>query len=134
MNNKSKKIFCEISAGDLLDKISILEIKLSKITNKNNHKKINKEYKILKGIAKSSFKKNPKINSLFTKIKKINLILWNVEDKIRVCEKNKNFDKKFIALARKVYFTNDMRARIKSKINSATNSSIVEIKKYINYL
>ena len=99
MTNKSKKILSEISAGELLDKISILEIKLEKIEDKNNLKEIKKEYKILQKIQNSSIKFNDKIMKLFNSIKKVNIKLWNVEDKLRICEKNKDFGKKFIELA-----------------------------------
>ena len=133
MTNKSKKIQTEISAGELLDKLSILEIKITKIKNKSNLSEIRKEYKILKKTKKINIKSSVKINSLFVKLKKINLRLWNIEDKIRICEKNKNFNKTFINLARSVYFNNDERAKIKSKINKTLNSNIKEIKHYVNY-
>ncbi len=133
MTNKSKKIQTEISAGELLDKLSILEIKITKIKNKSNLSEIRKEYKILKKTKKINIKSSVKINLLFVKLKKINLRLWNIEDKIRICEKNKNFDKTFINLARSVYFNNDERAKIKSKINKTLNSNVKEIKQYVNY-
>ena len=133
MTNKSKKIQTEISAGELLDKLSILEIKITKIKNKSNLSEIRKEYKILKKTKKINIKSSAKINSLFVKLKKINLRLWNIEDKIRICEKNKNFNKTFINLARSVYFNNDKRAKIKSKINKTLNSNVKEIKQYVNY-
>ena len=91
MNNKSKKILSEISAGELFDKISILEIKLEKIEDKSDLDEINKEYKILKNVQKLNFKSTDNINKLFDEIKKVNLNLWNIEDKIRVCEKKKRF-------------------------------------------
>ena len=133
MTNKSKKIQTEISAGELLDKLSILEIKISKIKNKSNLNEIKKEHKILKKTKKLNIKSSIKISSLFVKLKKINLRLWNIEDKIRIYEKNKNFNKTFIKLARSVYFNNDKRAKIKSKINKTLNSNIKEIKQYVNY-
>jgi len=133
MTNKSKKIQTEISAGELLDKLSILEIKIVKIKNKSNLIEIKKEHKVLKKTKKINIKSSVKINSLFIKLKKINLKLWNIEDKIRISEKNKNFNKTFINLARSVYFNNDKRAKIKSKINKTLNSNIKEIKQYVNY-
>ena len=133
MTNKSKKILSEISAGELLDKISILEIKLEKIEDKNNREEIKKEYKILKEIQNSSIKFDDKIKELFNSIKVVNIRLWNVEDELRVCEKNKDFGENFIELAREVYFNNDKRSKIKSKINKILGSNIKEIKQYVNY-
>ena len=133
MTNKSKKILSEISAGELLDKISILEIKLEKIEDENNREEIKKEYKILKEVQNSSIKFDDKIKELFNSIKMINIKLWNVEDELRVCEKNKDFGKNFIELAREVYFNNDKRSKIKSEINKILGSNIREIKKYVNY-
>jgi len=133
MTNKSKKILSEISAGELLDKISILEIKLEKITDKNNLEEVKKEHKILKETQLSSINIDNNINNLFDSLKKINLILWNVEDKLRICEKNKDFGKNFIELARDVYVNNDKRSKIKSEINNLLGSNIREIKQYIDY-
>ena len=133
MNNKSKKILSEISAGELFDKISILEIKLEKIEDKSDLEEINKEYKVLKNVQKLNFKSTDNINKLFDEIKKVNLNLWNIEDKIRVCEKKKDFGQTFIDLARNVYFNNDKRAKIKSEINKILGSNIKEIKKYASY-
>ncbi len=133
MTNKSKKIQSEISAGELLDKISILEIKIDKIKNKDNQIEINKEYKILKETKDLNIKTTTKIESLFSELKKINLNLWYIEDKIRICEKNKDFGKNFIDLARNVYLNNDKRAKIKSEINKLLDSNIKEIKQYVNY-
>jgi len=133
MTNKSKKILSEISAGELLDKISILEIKMQKITDKDNLREIKKEYKVLKITQKIFIKSSAKIKNLFREVKKINLSLWEIEDKIRICEKNKDFEKNFINLARKVYFKNDKRAKVKSKINKVLGSNIKEIKQYVTY-
>ena len=133
MVNKSKKILTEISAGELLDKISILEIKLKKIQDKSNQKEINKEYKILKKAQKSNIKLNEKSINLFNELKDINLKLWDIEDKIRIFEKDKNFNEIFVQLAREVYFNNDRRAKIKLEINKIFKSNITEIKKYVNY-
>ncbi len=133
MGNKSKKILTEISPGELLDKISILEIKLIKITDKNNLFEINKEYEILKKTQNSTIKLDDEIKDLFNSLKDVNLYLWDVEDKIRICEKNKDFEKEFIELARKVYVNNDKRAKIKSSINKILGSNIKEIKDYAKY-
>ena len=133
MTNKSKKILSEISAGELLDKISILEIKIDKIKNKNSQEEINKEYKLLKAAQNSNIEENEKIQKLFAEIKKVNLKLWNIEDKIRICEKNKDFGKEFIELARAVYSTNDARSKIKSEINELLGSNIKEVKQYVDY-
>ena len=133
MVNKSKKILTEISAGELLDKISILEIKLKRIQDKSNQKKINKEYKILKKAQKSNIKLNKKSINLFKELKNINLKLWDIEDKVRIFEKDKNFNETFVRLAREVYFNNDRRAKIKLEINKIFKSNITEIKKYANY-
>ena len=133
MTNKSKKILSEISAGELLDKISILEIKLEKIEDKNNREEIKKEYKILKEIQNSSIKFDDKIKELFNSIKVINIRLWNVEDELRVCEKNKDFGKNFTELARGVYLNNDKRSKIKLDLNKTLGSNIKEIKQYVNY-
>jgi len=133
MNNKSKKILSEISPGELLDKISILEIKLVKIKDPKSLEKINMEYESLVEAKKLSISPSKKLNDLITKIKEINLILWNIEDKIRICEKNKTFGKEFVDLARSVYLNNDKRAKIKSDINDILNSNIKEIKQYVDY-
>ena len=133
MNIKSKKILSEMSAGELLDKISILEIKLEKIKNKASQDEINKEYNILKEVQNSSIKVSEKLKVLFKEIKVVNLNLWNVEDKLRICEKNKDFGQDFIKLARDVYLNNDKRSRIKSKINEVSGSNIKEIKQYVDY-
>ena len=95
MTNKSKKILSEISAGELLDKISILEIKREKIKDKNSLDEINKEYKMLMSAQNSSIEFNNKVEQLFKEIKKINTNLWDIEDKLRICEKNKDFGKNF---------------------------------------
>ena len=133
MSNKSKKILSEISAGELLDKISILEIKLEKIEDKNNREEIKKEYKILKEIQNSSIKFDGKIKELFESIIVVNAKLWNVEDELRVCEKNKDFGKNFVELAREVYFNNDKRSKINYEINKILGSNIREVKHYASY-
>ena len=130
---KFKKILSEISAGELLDKISILEIKLDKIKDKTDQEEINKEYKILKEVQNSSLEVTEKLKTLFKEIKEVNLNLWNIEDKLRICEKNKDFGQTFIELARGVYLNNDKRSKIKSEINKILGSNIREIKQYANY-
>jgi|TARA_B100000953_G_scaffold93413_1_gene76211 hypothetical protein len=133
MANKSKKILTEISAGELLDKISILEIKLEKIKDKNSQEEIKKEYKILKEIQNSSIKYEDRIKNLINSIKEVNIKLWDAEDKLRICEKNKDFGKSFIELAREIYFNNDKRSKIKSEINKILGSNIKEVKQYVKY-
>ena len=133
MDIKSKKILSEISAGELLDKISILEIKREKVKDKTNQVEIEKEYKILKEVQKSNIEMTEKLETLFKEIEQVNLDLWNVEDKLRVCEKNKNFGQAFIELARNVYLNNDKRSKIKSEINKILGSNIKEIKQYVDY-
>ena len=130
---KFKKILSEISAGELLDKISILEIKLDKIKGKENLEEINKEYKILKDVHNSSIEVTEKLKTLFKEIKEVNLNLWNIEDELRICEKNKDFGQSFIKLARDVYLNNDKRSKIKSEINKILGSNIKEIKQYVDY-
>ena len=133
MANKSKKILSEISAGELLDKISILEIKLEKVKDKNNLNEINKEYKILKIAQNTNIETTDKIKELFSQLKVVNLNLWDIEDKLRICEKDKDFGKNFTELARKVYLNNDKRSKIKLEINKILGSNIREIKQYSNY-
>ena len=133
MTNKTKKILTEISPGELLDKISILEIKLEKVKNKNSQEEIKKEYKILKEIQTSSIKMTDKIKNLIQSVKNVNIELWDIEDKLRIYEKNRDFGKIFIELARGVYFKNDERAKLKNAINKILKSNIREIKQYVNY-
>ena len=133
MANKSKKILSEISAGELLDKISILEIKLDKIKNKNSQEEINKEYKVLKEAKNLNINLTEKVKQLCEEIKEVNLNLWDIENEIRIYEKKKDFGKKFTELSRSVYFNNDKRAKIKSEINEILGSNIKEIKQYANY-
>ena len=133
MANKSKKILTEISAGELLDKITILEIKLAKIKDKENLLEINKEYESLKETKNSNIKLTKNLEKLIIQLKEINLKLWDIEDKKRICEKNKDFGQAFVDLSRSVYLNNDKRANIKSEINKILGSNIREIKKYVNY-
>ena len=124
MTNKPKKILSEISAGELFDKISILEIKLEKVKNKNNLEEINKEYKMLKHTQNSSMEITDEIKKLFKEIKEVNINLWNIEDKLRICEKNKDFGKNFTELARGVYLNNDKRSIFSLSINCTTTNNI----------
>ena len=133
MTSKSKKILCEISAGELLDKISILEIKLKEVKDKSDQEEIKKEYTMLKEIQNSSLEANDKIDNLFKSLKEVNSELWKSEDVTRMCEKNKDFGENFIKLSRDVHFLNDERAKIKLEINNHTGSKIKEIKEYTNY-
>ena len=127
------KIIVEVSIGELLDKISILEIKQEKIKNPEKLKFINNEYSILKKQLENNIKSDQKINELFETLKKINSKLWDIEDNKRRCEKEKNFGEEFIKLSRDVHFLNDDRAKIKLEINNHTGSSIKEVKEYTNY-
>jgi hypothetical protein len=127
------KIIVEISVGELLDKISILEIKKEKIKDPEKQKFISNEHSILKDQLEKNVKSDDKLNKLFQDLKEINTKLWIIEDNKRDCEKNKNFDDKFIKLSRDVHFLNDDRAKIKLEINNHTGSSIKEIKEYTSY-
>ena len=127
------KIIVEVSIGELLDKISILEIKQEKIKNPEKLKFINNEHSILKKQLENNVKTDQKINELFEALKLINSKLWDIEDSKRQCEKEKDFSEKFIKLSRDVHFLNDDRAKIKLEINNHSGSSIKEIKEYTNY-
>ena len=127
------KIIVEISIGELLDKISILEIKKDKIKDPDKLKFISKEHSILKNQLENNIKTDNKLNELFQSLKEINDKLWVIEDNKRLCEKDKDFGEKFIKLSRDVHFLNDDRARIKLEINDHTGSQIKEIKEYTNY-
>ena len=127
------KILVEVSVGELLDKISILEIKKEKISDPESLKIINSEYLVLNEQAKKNVLKSPELTSLFDELKEINLKLWHIEDDKRMCEKNSDFGEKFIKLSRDVHFLNDKRAKIKLEINNLTGSKIKEIKEYISY-
>ena len=132
MNTKLNKIFAEISAGELFDKITILEIKKTKIKDKNKLNEIEKELLSLNDTLKTHALKDIDggIEELILQLKNINLDLWEIEDKKRLAEKNKRFDENFIQLARNVYKKNDLRAKIKLEINKTLNSNIKEIKSY----
>jgi hypothetical protein len=127
------KILVEVSVGELLDKISILEIKQEKIKDLEKLKFINEEHSILKDQLNSNVKSDQKLNELFESLKKINAKLWVIEDDKRQCEKEKDFADNFIKLSRDVHFLNDDRAKIKLEINNHTGSKIKEIKEYTSY-
>jgi hypothetical protein len=127
------KIIVEVSVGELLDKITILEIKREKIKDPEKLKFISNEYSILKDQIEKNVKSDDKLNKLFQDLKEINAKLWIIEDDKRDCEKNKDFGEKFIKLSRDVHFLNDDRAKIKFEINNHTGSSIKEIKEYTSY-
>lgn len=127
------KILIEVSVGELLDKISILEIKQEKIKDAESLKFIEDEYKVLKSELDKNIKTDEKLKNLFNSLKEINSKLWVIEDNKRMCEKNKDFGEKFIKLSRDVNFLNDNRAKIKLEINNHTGSKIKEIKEYTSY-
>tara|TARA_Y100000590_G_scaffold460783_1_gene620939 strand:+ start:1134 stop:1523 length:390 start_codon:yes stop_codon:yes gene_type:complete len=127
------KILVEVSVGELLDKISILEIKQEKIKEKEKLKYINDEYNVLKDQLNKNVQLDQKIDKLFTSLKKINSRLWTIEDEKRFCEKDSDFSEKFIKLSRDIHFLNDDRAKIKLEINNYTGSKIKEIKEYTKY-
>ncbi len=130
MGNKMDKILAEISAGELIDKITILEIKKEKITNKDKIENVSRELISLNESLKKYIPDVNKILTLKNELKKINLKLWEIEDGKRAAEKNKKFDEKFIELARNVYKFNDERAKIKLSINNTLGSNIKEVKSY----
>ena len=130
MSNKLDKILAEISAGELIDKITILEIKKAKITNKEKLVDVEKELSSLNQTMKKFIPDESKINKYKNNLKEINLRLWDIEDGKRLAEKNNDFGKKFIELARHVYKFNDERARVKLTINNILGSNIKEIKSY----
>jgi len=127
------KILVEISVGELLDKISILEIKKDKIKDMDKLKFINDEHTILRDQLDLNVKSDDKLNKFFHLLKEINNKLWSIEDNKRACEKNSEFGEKFIKLSRDIHFLNDDRAKIKLEINNHTGSKIKEIKEYTKY-
>ena len=127
------KIIVEVSVGELLDKISILEIKQDKIKDPEKLIFINNEHSILKNQLEKNVKSDAKLEKLFQDLKDINAKLWVIEDDKRDCEKNKDFGEKFIKLSRDVHFLNDDRAKIKLEMNNHTGSAIKEIKEYASY-
>jgi len=130
MDHKLDKILAEISAGELIDKITILEIKKEKIGDINKLKDIEKELTSLNNTLKKSITELSKIESLVIKLKTINLKLWDIENSKRLAEKNNDFDEKFIELARRVYKENDERSKVKLEINIVLGSSIKEVKSH----
>ena len=127
------KILVEVSVGELLDKISILEIKKEKITNTESLGFIEKEYLILKDQLDKNIKSDEKLNQLFKSLKEINSKLWIFEDEKRLYEKNSDFSEKFIKVSREIHFLNDDRSKVKLEINKHTGSLIREIKQYTSY-
>ena len=127
------KILVEVSVGELLDKISILEIKQDKIKDIDKLKFINEEHSILNEQLNENVKSDEKLNNLFSSLKEVNAKLWVIEDEKRKCEKDQNFTEEFIKLSRDVHFLNDNRAKIKLEINNYTGSKIKEIKEYSSY-
>ena len=127
------KILVEVSVGELLDKISILEIKQEKIKDTEKLNFINEEHSILKDQLEKNVKSDDKLNNLYQSLKEINAKLWVIEDDKRQCEKDKDFGEKFVKLSRDVHFLNDDRAKIKLEINNHTGSIIKEIKEYTSY-
>ena len=130
MNNKLEKILAEISAGELIDKITILEIKKVKISDSEKLKSVEKELSSLNITFKQFIPNNSKIKQLIDQLKSINLKLWDIENAKRVAEKNMDFNKEFIELARNVYKTNDQRSKIKLEINNILGSNIKEVKSH----
>tara|TARA_B100000989_G_scaffold64741_1_gene44843 strand:+ start:71 stop:460 length:390 start_codon:yes stop_codon:yes gene_type:complete len=127
------KILVEVSIGELLDKISILDIKKDKIKDETKLEHILNEYNILKKEYDNKVKNDDKLSSLYSSLKEINSKLWVIEDEKRLCEKNADFGDEFIKLSRDVHFLNDERAKIKLEINIHTGSKIKEIKEYTKY-
>ncbi len=127
------KILVEVSVGELLDKISILEIKKEKIKDQEKLSFINDEYNVLKEQLNNKVKSDDKLNNLFKSLKEINSKLWVIEDEKRMCEKNSDFGEQFVKLSRDIHFLNDNRAKIKLEINTHTGSKIKEIKQYTSY-
>ena len=131
--NTTNKILSEISAGELMDKITILEIKKVKITDPSKQAIINKELDSLHITYQTSLTPSPELEEQITKLKNINLALWDIEEEKRECERQKDFGDTFVQLARSVYIENDNRAKIKAEINRRTNSTISEVKSYKAY-
>jgi len=127
------RILTEISEGELLDKISILEIKLKEIKDENLLKEVRKEYKILNELKNSNISFNEEVNSLYIALKETNMKIWSIENEKRLCEKNSEFKERFIKLSRDEYLANDQRAQIKSKINNILDSNIKEVKQHTKY-
>ncbi len=131
--NSANKIFAEISVGELLDKISILEIKQNNLNDKEKIKIVSKELESLRNTLEKNVQLTDEIKSLYKNLKDINIKLWGIEDAKRDCERNKNFGESFVQLARSVYLENDNRAKIKNKINILSGSNLLEVKSYEKY-
>ena len=131
--NSANKIFAEISVGELLDKISILEIKQNNLNDKEKIKIVSKELESLRNTLEKNVQLTDEIKSLYKNLKDINIKLWGIEDAKRDCERNKNFGESFVQLARSVYLENDNRAKIKNKINILSSSNLLEVKSYDKY-
>ena len=127
------KIEIPISCGELVDKLTILQIKKIKIIEKNKLEQVNKEFEYLMKTYSDILKKFPNLNEMYDRLYQINLKLWEIEDKVRLFEKNDKFDQSFIDLARNVYQTNDLRFTIKNEINEYLNSDVKEQKSYEQY-
>lgn len=129
----SDKVLVEISPGELIDKLTILEIKLDRITDAEKLANVRREFGPLKEKLHQSFPNTGELTALTDELKQINLALWNIEDDIRDCERLGDFGEKFVTLARSVYRTNDKRAAVKYKINKLLGSEIIEEKNYAQY-
>ena len=123
----------QISPGELIDKFTILDIKLNRIKAKEKTQNIRKEHKILKRQIEKNLPKSKRLSALISKLKTINKTLWDIEDQIRVCERKRDFEKEFIKLARSVYQKNDLRSSYKREINTLLGSEIIEEKSYESY-
>ena len=123
----------QISPGELIDKFTILDIKLNRIKEQEKTQNIRKEHKILKRQIEKNLPKSKRLSALISKLKIINKALWDIEDQIRVCERKQDFEKKFIKLARSVYQKNDLRSSYKREINKLLGSEIIEEKSYESY-
>ena len=128
-----RKILTEVSAGELLDKLSILEIKLNEVKNSSLLQEIKKEYDTLNETKNNNINSSNEIDILYNNLKETNEKLWKIENEKRLCEKNSDFNDKFIQLARDVYIVNDKRSKIKLEINKILNSNIKEVKQYTQY-
>lgn len=125
-------IYAPVSVGELIDKLSILHVKKVKISNEEKLVLVNKEFELLYNLS-SGYLDNPEVESIYHKLCGVNESLWDIEDRLRVIETEKKFEDEFIDYARKVYFTNDERFRLKNEINQITDSEIREVKDYVKY-
>jgi len=121
-----------VSIGEMIDKLSILQVKKNKVKDETKLKFIHNEFELLYNFS-SEFLNNPETDLIYHKLVLVNTNLWEIEDELRIMEKEKNFDNEFVSLARKVYFTNDERFRLKNEINLVTKSEIREVKEYVKY-